>query len=173
MRSKRILAVALMAAVGLLTLVTPAQADNRRMTTSPPVPSLTNVSATTQTPALFTITGNDFTPGGRVYLAIYDQMGAKLYETRWITASLATTGVGREAGDGPLGQTLMAIPGGTLREAFANLFSGTTAPADHASAAPQAPATQPSPDYAAQMAGNESGGTFGFTAAPATAPPPA
>src|SRR3954451_20889066 len=119
MRSKRILAVALMAAFGLLTLVTPAQADNRQMTTSPPVPSLTDVSATTQTPALFTITGNDFTPGGRVYLAIYDQMGAKLYETRWITASLATTGMGREAGDGPLGQTLMTIPGGTLREAFA------------------------------------------------------
>src|SRR5918995_561322 len=103
MRTKQILAVALMAAVGLLTLVTPAQADNRRMTTSPPVPSLTNVSATTQTPALFTI-----------------------------TASLATTGIGREAGDGPLGQTLMAIPGGTLREAFANLFSGTTATEDYA-----------------------------------------
>jgi hypothetical protein len=106
MRTKRILAVALMAAVGLLTLVTAAQADNRRMTTSPPVPSLTNVSATTQTPALFTI------------------------------------------------------------------LSGTTATEDHASAAPQAPATQPSPDYAAQMAGNESGGTYGFTAASATAPPP-
>jgi hypothetical protein len=200
MRTKRILAVALMAAVGLLTLVTPAQADNRRMTTSPPVPSLTNVSATTQTPALFTITGNDFTPGGRVYLAIYDQMGAKLYETRWITASLATTGMGHEAGDGPLGQTLMAIPGGSLHEAFANLcgatammrgydetsttwsdwlsvtptcLSGTTTTEDRASAAPQAPATQPSPDYAAQMAGNESGGTFGFTAASATTRPPA
>ena len=171
MRTKRILAVALMAAVGLLTLVTPAQADNRRMTTSPPVPSLTNVSATTQTPALFTITGNDFMPGGRVYLAVYDQIRAKLYETRWITASLAATG--REAADGPLGQTLMAILGGTLREAFANLFSGTTATEDHASAAPQAPATQPSPDYAALMAGNESGGTFGFTAASATTPPPA
>ena len=126
MRTKRILAVALMAAVGLLTLVTPAQADNRRITTAPPVPSLSNVSATTQTPAVFTITGSDFAPGGRVYLAIDDQMGAKLYETRWITAS----------------------------------------------AAPQAPATQPSPDYAAQMAGNESGGTFGFTAASATAPRP-
>src|SRR3954465_3590920 len=99
MRTKRIPAVALMAAVGLLTLVTSAQADNRGMTTSPPVPSLTNVSATTQTPALFTITGIDFTPGGRVYLAIYDQMGAKLYETLWITASLATTGMSRVADD--------------------------------------------------------------------------
>ncbi len=53
----------------------------------PPVPSLTDVSATTQTARLFTVTGRDFTAGGRVYLAIYDQMGARLYETRWITAS--------------------------------------------------------------------------------------
>ena len=112
MRSKRIPVVALMAVVGVLTLVIPAQADNRRMTTSPPVPSLTNVSATTQTPALITITGNDFTPGGRVSLAIFDQMGARFSETRWIAASLATTGMGREAGDGPLGQTLMTIPEG-------------------------------------------------------------
>jgi hypothetical protein len=126
MRTKRILAVALMAAVGVLTLVTQAQADNRRMPSAPPVPSLTNVSATTQTPALVTITGNAFTPGGRVYLATIDQMEARFSETRLITAS----------------------------------------------AAPQAPATQPSPDYAAQMAGNESGGTFGFTAASATAPRP-
>jgi hypothetical protein len=106
MRTKRILAVALMAAVGVLTLVTQAQADNRRMPSAPPVPSLTTVSAT------------------------IDQMEARFSETRLITAS----------------------------------------------AAPQAPATQPSPDYvadyAAQMAGNESGGTFGFTAASATASRP-
>jgi hypothetical protein len=107
MRTKRILAVALMAAVGLLPLVTQAQADNRRMPSAPPVPSLTTVSAT------------------------IDQMEARFSETRLITAS----------------------------------------------AAPQAPAMQPSPDYvadyvadyAAHMAGNESGGSFGFTAASATA----
>ena len=72
---------------------------------SPRVPSLTDVSATTQTARLFTVTGKDFTPGGRVYLAIYDQMGAQLYETRWITASLpllALTGpTGHEAHPSP------------------------------------------------------------------------
>ena len=127
MRTKRILAVALMAAVGVLTLVTQAQADNRRMPSAPPVPSLTNVSATTQTPALVTITGNDVVPGGRVSLAISDRMEATFSATHLITVS----------------------------------------------AAPQAPTTQPYLDYAAQMAGNESGGTFGFTAASAMAPPPA
>jgi hypothetical protein len=124
MRTNRILAVALMAVVGLLTLITPAQADNRQMTTSPPVPSLTNVSANTQTPALFTITGNDFTPGGRVYLAIYDQMGAQLYETRWISASLPMLAL-----MGPTGHEAASLPGsgrgGTLREAFANLCGAT------------------------------------------------
>ena len=91
-----------------------------------PGPRLTDVSATTQTPALFTITGKDFTPGGKVYLAIYDQMGAQLYETRWINASLATTGWRHEPGDGVLGRTPVDIPGGARRESFA-LLCGATA----------------------------------------------
>src|SRR5688572_26943338 len=92
MRTKRTLVVALMAAVSVLTLVAPAQADTRPMTTAPPVPSLTHVAATTQTPALFTITGNAVTPGGRVSLAIDDQLGATLSATRWITSGPAGTG---------------------------------------------------------------------------------
>ena len=85
-----------------------------------PVPRLTDVSATTQTARLFTVTGEDFTPAGRVYLAIYDQMGAQLYETRWITAS---PGLAVEAG--PTGHEAAFIRSGTLREAFANLCGAT------------------------------------------------
>jgi hypothetical protein len=89
-----------------------------------PVPSLTDVSATTQTARLFTVTGTGFTPGGRVYLAIYDQMGAQLYETRWITASLPLLTV-----LGPTGHEGASLAGfgrgGTLREAFANLCGAT------------------------------------------------
>jgi hypothetical protein len=33
-----------------------------------------------------TITGLGMTSGGRVYIAIYDQMGARLYENRWVKA---------------------------------------------------------------------------------------
>jgi hypothetical protein len=88
------------------------------------IPSLTDVSATTQTPRLFTVTGNDFTSGGRVYLAIYDQMGAQLYETRWITASLPLLAL-----MGPTGHEAASLPGfgrgGTLREAFADLCGAT------------------------------------------------
>src|SRR5690606_1638571 len=67
-----------------------------------PLPSLTDVSAGTRTPDLFTVAGTDFTPGGLVYLAVYDQMGAKLYETRWVTASLVTTVLRHQSGDGSL-----------------------------------------------------------------------
>ena len=89
-----------------------------------PMPSLIDVSATTETVRLFTVTGQGFTAGGRVYLAIYDQMGAQLYETRWITASpplLAVTGP-----TGHAGATINGYGrGGSLREAFANLCGAT------------------------------------------------
>jgi hypothetical protein len=91
-----------------------------------PVPSLADVSAGTQTPDLFTVAGQDFTAGGRVYLAVYDQMGAKLYETRWVTANLATTTRHHEPGDGMLPPTAVTTPGGDLREAFGQLC-GTAA----------------------------------------------
>jgi hypothetical protein len=88
------------------------------------IPSLTDVSATTQTPRLFTVTGNGFTPGGRVYLAIYDQMGAQLYETRWSTAGLPLLAL-----MGPTGHEAALLPGagrgGMLRETFANLCGAT------------------------------------------------
>ena len=82
------------ALVGLAVLAGPVGADHHR--DPAPVPTLTDVSATTRTPALFTVAGADFTAGGRVYLAIYDQMGATLYETRWVNAtpSIAITGGG-------------------------------------------------------------------------------
>jgi hypothetical protein len=88
------------------------------------IPSVTDISATTQTPRLFTVVGNDFTAGGRVYLAIYDQMGTRLYETRWITASLPMVPF-----TGPSGHEAASLPGagrgGMLREAFANLCGAT------------------------------------------------
>jgi hypothetical protein len=81
---------------------------------------LTDVSATTHSARLFTVAGTGFTPGGRVYLAIYDQMGAQLYETRWITASLPLLALPRSIGH-EAGSILGSGRGGTLHEAFANL----------------------------------------------------
>ena len=49
-------------------------------------PSLVNASASA-TAREVVIKGSGFTPSGRVYLAIYDQAGARLFEHRWIYAS--------------------------------------------------------------------------------------
>ena len=124
MRIHRIIAVALLVAISFVALVTPTSVDDWWADPPAPVPTLTDISAT-WTPTLFSVTGTDFTPGGRVYLAIYDQMGTQLYETRWITASLATTGLHHEPGDGLSGRSLVAIPGGALRESFGQLCGAT------------------------------------------------
>jgi hypothetical protein len=119
---------ALTMAIGVLALgfggTAADEADHPRPAAPAPAPNLIDVSATTQTPALFTVTGTDFTPGGRVYLAIYDQMGAKLYETRWIEASPTTTILRHELGDGPRGGDLVTV-GGTLQASFGHLCGAT------------------------------------------------
>ena len=96
-------------------------ADIRQSVT---VPSLTDTSGTTQTARLFTVTGKDFTAGGRVYLAIYDQMGTQLYETRWITANLPVLALMGPTGHEP-DPLLGSDRGGMLHEAFANLCGAT------------------------------------------------
>ena len=127
MYARRIAAVALTAAIGLLALATPARADPwwEEAAAPAPAPSLTDASAAARTPLLFTVAGTDFTAGGRVYLAVYDQMGVRLYETRWVTASLATTVLVHQPGDGPLGRSPVTVPGGALHEAFGQLCGAT------------------------------------------------
>ena len=122
----RVAGVLALLALGGATGGRPAAADpGLAGASAAPLPSLTDVSAGTQTPDLFTVTGTDFTPGGQVYLAVYDQMGAKLYEPRWVTASLAATVRVHQPGDGPLGRSLVDVPGGGLREAFGQLCGAT------------------------------------------------
>lgn len=128
MRAPRIGMLALAAMMTVLTLGFGggAAADHSREPASALViPGLTDVSATTRTPALFTVTGKGFTSGGRVYLAVYDQMGAKLFETRWVTASLDTTARLHQPGDGAYQGDPVTTPGGDLRQAFAGLCGST------------------------------------------------
>jgi hypothetical protein len=68
---------------------------------------------------VFTVVGREFTPRGRVYLAIYDEMGATLYETRWVTAS-------SDPLHGP-GDSLPTNhdPGGVVHAAFGQLCGVT------------------------------------------------
>ena len=54
----------------------------------PPSPSLMDIS-NPAVPEKFVVAGTDFTPGGKVYIAIYDQVGRQLYEHRWVDAKPA------------------------------------------------------------------------------------
>ena len=81
-------------------------------------PSIALDSVHVQTPGSIMVTGNGFTPGGRVYIAIYDPWGAHLYETRWVVAGPNYSA--RDGGVDPGGQGPF-IQGGGLSEVFANL----------------------------------------------------
>ena len=76
-------------------------------------PSLTNASVRAATPGTVWVEGFDFTPGGNVYVAIYDRWGEQLYETRWTAAD--STVMGSDGTSNPLtGYT----EGGFVGESF-------------------------------------------------------
>ena len=85
-----------------------------------PVPILTAASATIRAPGAVTVTGEAFTPGGEVYVALYDQWGAALYETRWTTASRLFYGQ-----NGSRDPAAGFSRGGALREAFGHPCGAT------------------------------------------------
>jgi len=62
------------------------------------------------------VTGEGFAAGGRVYVAIYDQMGATLYETRWTEATPAVS-----INDVPAVLQITHPSGGVLSETFGGL----------------------------------------------------
>ena len=60
--------------------------------TDPAGPVLTGAAPIAQGPGTAMVTGEGFTPGGAVYVALYDRWGARLHETRWTTADPAVHG---------------------------------------------------------------------------------
>jgi hypothetical protein len=79
-------------------------------------PVLTAVLASAAQPGSISVSGEGFTPGGDVYVAIYDTWGAELHETRWTTASIAAYGP-----SGSLDPALGYHAGGRVSESFAGL----------------------------------------------------
>ena len=73
----------------LLAVVT---VDRSRVSAADAGPTLTDVSVLASSPGTISVTGATFTPGGAVYIALYDPWGAALHETRWITASQTVYG---------------------------------------------------------------------------------
>jgi hypothetical protein len=80
--------VLMLALVGLVALGSPIAHAEQAPQVAPAIsPFLSAASAVAQAPGSVLVTGRNFTPGSRVYVALYDQWGMELYETRWVTAS--------------------------------------------------------------------------------------
>jgi hypothetical protein len=79
-------------------------------------PVLTEALTSAALPGSISVSGEGFTPGGDVYIAIYDTWGAELHETRWTTAS--TTIYGPNGSQDP---ARGYYAGGRVSEAFAGL----------------------------------------------------
>ena len=56
------------------------------------LPVLINAVTSAVNPGTIMVRGGNFSPGGLVYIALYDQWGATLHETRWVTASTTVYG---------------------------------------------------------------------------------
>jgi len=109
-RSRRQL-VLVLAILGLV--VSGSQVAHIGSAQSAPVTSSLVIDATAQSPGSVTVTGQNFTPGGRVYVALYDQWGMRLHETRWIVASRTVYEPMRS--DDP---TAGFVPGGAIEAIF-------------------------------------------------------
>lgn len=76
-------------------------------------PLLTRAAAIQNVPGTMLVTGENFTPGGAVYVGFYDAWGMQLHEPRWVTASAAVYGP-----DGSQDPALGFIRGGTINAVF-------------------------------------------------------
>jgi len=83
-------------------------------------PVLTGAAMQSAKPGVISVTGTGFTPGGHVYVALYDEWGAALYETRW--SSSKPTHYGRNGSVDPAAGFVL---GGDLTEDFAGLCGAT------------------------------------------------
>jgi len=86
-------------------------------------PGLLDISLTSVEGSVV-VAGEGFTPGGRTYIAVYDLMGAKLYDTRWSTATESVEITGSRA-DVPEAHPVTKTTGGELFERFAGLCGAT------------------------------------------------
>ncbi len=96
--------------------VASAAAAQKTMDLTVSTPTMYDDAAEDRAPGTIIVAGRVFTPGGQVYLALYDQWGTELYETRWVAATQSFYGP-----NGSLDPALGYIEGGIVQEAFAGL----------------------------------------------------
>ena len=117
--------VALIGLVVLATTATSAAANPGGTTDVPfPPPTMTDAWTNTERTDAIVLVGHDFTPGGRVEVALYDQSGTQRLETRWTTATVG--GFVRDWRDGPAAPRVGISPAGVISAPFA-VACGTTA----------------------------------------------
>jgi hypothetical protein len=79
---------------------------------SSPGPILTSAGVVHATPGMLTVVGNHFTPGGPIYLVLFDHAGAKLDSSVWTRGVVTRFDEnGNYAYDGVLHETLGAVCG--------------------------------------------------------------
>jgi hypothetical protein len=79
-------------------------------------PELNTVVLSSGLPGDIMVSGHGFTPGGRVYIALYDQWGMVLHQTRWVTASSRSF---QPPQDLAPGESFSFDTGGNIAEPFA------------------------------------------------------
>jgi hypothetical protein len=89
-----------------------------------PSPALTSAATTFRAPHTLMVTGVDFTPGGRVEVALYDASGTALLETRWTTATVSI--YVRDWRDDATNPSVGFTRAGVISEAF-EISCGSTA----------------------------------------------
>lgn len=105
--------IAVLFVIIVLSPLTPASPAAAQVTT--PLPVLSSVASTVDSGAI-QVRGEQFTAGGKVFIAVLDPWGERFYETRWTTASEPTFDMlGHD--DPALGYR----PGGVVFEAFEHL----------------------------------------------------
>ena len=107
----------LLVLVSLMVLAASTATATQALST---LPTLTDALPTTRTPGTITVSGEGFSPGGQVYVALYDRWGATLHETRWISASPTVY-----ARDGSADPAAGFHRGGTFQAVFAHLCDAT------------------------------------------------
>ena len=79
-------------------------------------PLLTRIQSSATNQGEITVLGANFTPGGDVFVAIYDRWGNQVHETRWTTASGDTPAI-----NGTNDPSQGFHPGGVVFETFTQL----------------------------------------------------
>jgi len=77
------------------------------------LPVISNAVTSAIAPGVIEVSGERFSPGGLVYIALYDGRGTTLHETRWVASSPAIYG-----SNGSQDPAQGYVGGGGIRESF-------------------------------------------------------